>query len=553
MIFTFSVSYFPFIVAMALSAFIIISIWKFRNQTIIKTILYLVSACFLWSAANMLEYGFNSLEVKIFFVNIEYMSIVTIPVAWVMLAALYTERKSLIRIRYVMLLMIIPVVTLILIWTNSYHHLMRYDITLDTSGPYSIISKSYGPWFWVATLYNNLLMLAGTLMFIDRIFKPPKMHHIQIVLLLACIFFPWGGNFLYIFKVFPELRMDLTSVLLSLSMLIFTFGLLRHHLLEAIPVAREHLIENLTDGIVVIDNLNRIIDYNQASVRIFNIDEHYFARPADCILNTLQIPTESLTVMSPVTFELEYHDGVKTIYYNLKVELLYDSYNQYRGRLFHVQDISALKEKENIIRKLLQEKEFLLKEVHHRIKNNMGSVMGLLKLQASRAKSQDIKNEILAARDRIQINLILYDRLYRSENFSALSVKEYIHSLTDNIMEAYDFNRDITVDLDVVDYTLPPKILFPLGIILNEILTNAIKYAFGGIEEKKISIKMTVLDKHIILLIKDNGIGIPETVKPKTSPGFGLQLVDMMIHQVNGTLKIIRDRGTGYQFEINIG
>jgi two-component sensor histidine kinase len=352
-------------------------------------------------------------------------------------------------------------------------------------------------------------------------------------------------------EVFPGLRIDLTSVLLSLSMLIFTFGLLRHHLLEAVPIAREYLIENLKDGIVVIDNQNRIVDYNKASETILNMDKHYFARPADYILSALNIPSESLTSQVPTEYELEYRTGDKTMYYNLKVDILYDRYNQYRGRLFHFQDITVLKEKENTIRKLLQEKEFLLKEVHHRIKNNMGSVMGLLNLQASRANDQTIKNVLSAARNRIQSNLILYDRLYRSESFSELSAKDYIQSLAHEIMNSCDFDHDVKVNFDIEDFMLQYNIFFPLGIILNEILTNAIKYAFEGIEEKIISLQLTTNDKSITLIIKDNGIGLGETIEPDKSPGFGLQLVDMMIRQMNGTMKIIKDRGTAYQFQFN--
>jgi hypothetical protein len=107
--------------------------------------------------------------------------------------AVFSDKKE-----KILLLSILPVITLILIWTNSYHHLMRYDISLDTSDPYSIITKRYGPWFWVAVIYNNLLMLAGTLMFLNRAYKPPKMHHIQIIFLLICITIPWGG------KYFPD-------------------------------------------------------------------------------------------------------------------------------------------------------------------------------------------------------------------------------------------------------------------------------------------------------------------------------------------------------------
>ena len=178
--------------------------------------------------------------------------------------------------------------------------------------------------------------------------------------------------------------------------------------------------------------------------------------------------------------------------------------------------------------------------------------MGLLKLQASRAKDKTIKNEILAAKNRIQMNLVLYDRLYRSENFSVLSAKDYIHSLANEIMKSYDFDTEIVVELNIEDYMLEYKILFPLGIILNEILTNAIKYAFTGIDAKKITIQLKVFNDYIILIIKDNGVGMPETIHPQVSTGFGLQLVNMMIQQINGSMKIIREKGTEYHFQFNI-
>jgi PAS domain-containing protein len=124
-------------------------------------------------------------------------------------------------------------------------------------------------------------------------------------------------------------------------MLIFTFGLLRHHLLEAIPIAREYLIENLKDGIVVIDNQNRIVDYNKASETILNMDKHYFARPADYILSALNIPAESLTSQDPTEYELEYRTGDKTMYYNVKVNILYD-------RLYRSESFSELSAKDYI-------------------------------------------------------------------------------------------------------------------------------------------------------------------------------------------------------------
>ncbi|MBN2283762.1 MAG: hypothetical protein JXO48_07720 [Deltaproteobacteria bacterium] len=207
---------------------------------------------------------------------------------------------------------------------------------------------------------------------------------------------------------------------------------------------------------------------------------------------------------------------------------------------------------EEEVRKLLSEKELLLREVHHRIKNNMSTVMGMLSLQADALNDPSCASSLADARSRIQSMMVLYDRLYRSSDFRAISTEEYIASLIDEIVGNFPNHRSVRIEKRIDDRVLDAKTLSPVGIILNELLTNAMKHAFAGREEGLIGVTFSFRDGHAILDIYDDGVGIPEDFDIKASTGFGMQLVDMLTEQLGGTLRVERRQGTRFIIEFDV-
>ncbi len=214
------------------------------------------------------------------------------------------------------------------------------------------------------------------------------------------------------------------------------------------------------------------------------------------------------------------------------------------------QDITERKIAEEQIKKLLNEKELLLKEVHHRVKNNINIIMSLLSIQAENnpAAAPALKD----ARVRMQSMGVLYDKLYRSENFNEISVQSYLPPLIDEIIAMFPRRTVISVEKDITEVTLPYKTLSAIGILTNEIITNIIKHAFSGRERGEIKISFSVENGHVIYIIRDNGIGIPESVDLSNTPGFGLQLVDMLCKQIRGRMNISRSNGTTFRLEFEV-
>lgn len=210
------------------------------------------------------------------------------------------------------------------------------------------------------------------------------------------------------------------------------------------------------------------------------------------------------------------------------------------------------KRAEEKVRDLLAEKELILKEVHHRIKNNMNTISSLLFLQASKLTNPEAAAALKDSQARVQSMMVLYDKLYLARSFMEISFKDYLSNLVTEIVANFA-NRDmVKVETDIEDFIINTKVLSSLGIIVNEIITNAMKYAFSGRNEGLLSVSASIKDKHVTLIIEDNGVGIPEAVNIEISTGFGLELVNMLTKQLRGSIKIERQKGSMFILEFEI-
>ena len=197
------------------------------------------------------------------------------------------------------------------------------------------------------------------------------------------------------------------------------------------------------------------------------------------------------------------------------------------------------------------EKEILLKEVHHRIKNNMNTIIALLSIQAETVKEPTARSALNDAEGRVRSMMILYDKLYRSETFSEISAREYLSPLSDEIVNGFPKGKTVTLHKDIDDFMMRSQTLFLMGIMINELLTNSMKYAFSETGSATIDITVRKNDGRVLIITADNGKGFPEGFDIKKSSGFGLQLVSMLTEQLKGTLKTGTAAGSEVTIEFN--
>jgi two-component sensor histidine kinase len=195
--------------------------------------------------------------------------------------------------------------------------------------------------------------------------------------------------------------------------------------------------------------------------------------------------------------------------------------------------------------------KFLLKEIHHRVKNNLNIIIGLLELQSQNIEDLYVKEMFRESINRIRSMAIIHEYLYRSDNQSKIDLSVYIESLADNLLSVYaDNKRELLINYSLDNLMVDFDIAIPIGLIVNEVVTNSIKHAFLEKEKGRIDISLEKKDHAINLILKDDGIGIPVNFDIENNKTLGLQLVKLLVNQLNGKYKIYREDGTAVQIEI---
>jgi len=215
-------------------------------------------------------------------------------------------------------------------------------------------------------------------------------------------------------------------------------------------------------------------------------------------------------------------------------------------------DITAHILAEETIKNQLKEKEILLKEVHHRIKNNIASIGGMLRLQANSITNSESQNILQDAISRVESMRIIYDKLLLGEDYKDISVKYYLEDLIDAIISIFPENNKITVKKEINDFNLNVKLLFLLGTITNEIITNSMKYAFIDKNKGLVEISLTKNENHINLIIKDNGKGLPKNFDINKTQSLGLMIIKMISQQLNGNFTMESHNGTRFSLKFDI-
>lgn len=209
-------------------------------------------------------------------------------------------------------------------------------------------------------------------------------------------------------------------------------------------------------------------------------------------------------------------------------------------------DITSIKEAEEKIKLLLNEKALILVEVHHRIKNNMNTIYSLLRLEANTQENHSQKSILLDAANRVRSMMLLYDKLFRSENKESLSIKEYFPNLIFEILKIFPQSEKISTNIQVEPIVLEAKKLSSLGIIINELITNSMKYSFVDRTLGEISFNAKIVNDSLKITYEDNGIPMKPLVNLEEPKGFGLNLISILVHQLNGIAQIEPSEGNKF-------
>jgi PAS domain S-box-containing protein len=210
-------------------------------------------------------------------------------------------------------------------------------------------------------------------------------------------------------------------------------------------------------------------------------------------------------------------------------------------------DITDKQIAEENLRDSLKEKEVLLKEVHHRVKNNLQVISSILNLQSSYLEDEKIINILRESQDRIKTMSIIHESLYQANDFSQINFSQYVVSLSKNLVHSYgNFDSFVETTYKIDDVHLSLDLSIPCGLIINELISNALKYAFKGREKGKLNISLQLKNGIVTIIVADNGVGIPENINIRETNSLGLQLVTSLVEQIDGELNMDNKKGTTF-------
>jgi PAS domain S-box-containing protein len=311
---------------------------------------------------------------------------------------------------------------------------------------------------------------------------------------------------------------------------------------------------DITTGSVVFDKLKTaMIGY--ASEKFKHYDDFMeLVHPDDydTLMNAMSRHLAGLVDKYEAEYRILHKSGTYKWFYDIGSITKRNSNKEPTQVVGIVIDISDRKLAEAKIKHQLVEKEILLKEVHHRIKNNIASIENFLYMQSTTVGNEEVREALQQTIVRIQSMRILYEKLLIGKDYQEVSIRIYINSLLDSFVAVFPERTDVSIKRKITDFIASSRVAVAMGIIINELLTNVFKYAFRGRDTGLVSIALEKSGNHITLIIQDDGVGIDAGLYAGKSQGFGFSIVSMLAEQLDGTYIMTNDNGMKSVLEFDI-
>lgn len=316
----------------------------------------------------------------------------------------------------------------------------------------------------------------------------------------------------------------------------------------------DHLFESAQVAIVMTDNQGTALRINKEFTKLFGYSpDEALGKSLDELVADQQLVDDAKNITKrvadgeKVSFETvrKRKDGTSVDVSVLASPIVIDGEQVAVFGLYR--DISERKSAERKIKSSLKEKELLLQETHHRVKNNLQIISSLLRLQARMVDDASIREMFQVSQDRIRSIALIHEKLYRSKDIAKIDFSEYLEGLVTHLAKIYRSpETNIKLNFEIKNIFLDINIAIPCGLIVSELVTNALKYAFRGMESGTIEVKLARKNKKHVLTIRDSGVGLPEDIDLKKTDSLGMQIVQDLVEQLGGEIKVSRDKGAKF-------
>jgi PAS domain S-box-containing protein len=540
----------------------------------------------IWAITDSLEHAATSLTIKIFWSQFAIIGASTIPVLFLLFTLAFTQNDKLNNLKSALILLSIPIITIIFTFTNQHHHLIWEKVDLITQNNDSVYH--YGKWFWIYVFYEFGLVILAIIILLLATLQFYNTYKRQIIYLIIASLLPFAASILYIFKL-TSLKADMTPVALIFSGIFVATGIYRQGMIDIIPVARKQIIDNLSDGIIVVDMADRIIDTNPAIAAMTgsrledligkpfkNISDIIFHPGIDYSTNAIFTTETVITIdKEPRFYEVTYNP-VSGINQNLigKIFILHDFTKRKVALDSAVESNDRLRKEITEKEKLIVDLDAYARSVAHDLKNPISGLLSLSEVikddffnerQEEAFESLDMAHEQTLKMYKIVDELLLLSRIRKED------IKPVALDMASIFNEAL---KRMNGQLDEKNITIATPDSWPIVLghtqwieeVWFNFISNAVKY--GGNPPLIKTGYDKVNDFAYRFWIQDNGNGLPPESflkvfndferlgrKNVEGHGFGLSIVKRIIEKLGGEVSVSSENSPGkgciFSFTLN--
>ncbi|MCX7842149.1 MAG: ATP-binding protein [Clostridia bacterium] len=551
--------------------------WKKRNMSIARSFSLTMLAASFYSFGYAFEILSSTLREVKFWLRVEYIGIPFITAFWLIMIVKYTGNGKLQKNMTNHILLIIPVITLVLHYTNDFHRLFYKSISIKSDSFFTLTVLEKGPWYWVHTAYAYMCIAAGVLLLVNMYIKSVPLIRKQIIVMMTGAVVPWIFSVIYLFGSF-EYELDIIPVGFAISGIVLSLGILRFKLLKLTPIALEKVFQSMSEGVVILDMDNNIVNYNPAAGKIFpalvsSYDHEHST--SNIFSNYPEIMQElELRGNSEKKLHITSKDGQS--HYKLHISMIFEKRREI-GKILVLNDITDSIQRQAELARTAEEleemnrlKDKLFTIISHDIKSPLTILMDLTQLLASQEEIYQGENvqlidevsEQVGNTYSLVVNLLEW---FKSQK-SGIIINKKVFILCEAIGEVVKVlnkkaeQKGISIISEVEEDLMVYADRQIIELILRNLISNAIKYTPGG----EIRIGAAMSQDGVTVYVKDSGIGMDEkklqslfskTIISSTrgtagekGTGLGLSLCREFIQKSGGKLWAESTQGKGSTF-----
>ena len=550
-----------------------------RSGEAVRQFTYISFGISIWSIAYAFELSSFNYENMLFWLRLEYIGVAFLPAMWIQFIIKFIGKKQWLSTSKEILLYIIPTITFLLVWTNSHHHLYYTDIKIDNTGPFPLLELTEGPWYIIHAIFFYVLLILGLVLLLNKFIRADKVYRKQNYVIVLAALIPWLVNITYLFDLRPLKHIDLTPYAFSITCLITSFGLVQLRLFDIIPVARDKIVEELQDGIMVLDYMDRIVDMNSQLKKIILTELNKKISIGD-LYSEYFIGHFSLIEKITNRIQTYYEFNINDRCYEITINPLFEKNTIYSGIILIFRDITErnksdiiLKTQSEELQNLNQLKDKMFSIIAHDLRGPIVNLKEIMSLFDQKIISEEelkshlpLINADVKATASLLENLLFWSRTQlKGERIHPTSINLHLLSIVQvNLLSSQIQDKSLSIINNIPENAIVYADKNMVELVLRNLISNAIKYCHPN---NQITLSSSIKGDFYITEIADTGVGIDKDnisklfgmnnfstagTHSEKGTGLGLLLCKEFVEKNGGKIWVRSELGKGSAFSFSL-